>query len=158
MKSWIGEYGKIVIMAIMLSVLFLFLWDRTETGFLGSVSKARPESFLKEADNVEVLVQQKPRPAPTLTVKMSKLKYQECYNLLKGEEISASAWDADGKELPVCVTKLTAPDGSSLEESLDPESFWANQRGVYEITYQTTENYQGSYVKKVTKICRFTVD
>lgn len=56
------------------------------------------------------------------------------------------------------MIKLIAPDGSQLEKELNPEAFWTAQRGVYEITYQAEENYQGAYIRKVTKVCRVTVD
>ena len=135
MKSWIGEYGKIAAMAIILAVLFAFVWNRTDRGYLGALSKAEPKSFLKATD-----------------------KYQRRYDLLHGKEISARAVDADGRELPVSVIKLIAPDGSQLEKELNPEAFWTAQRGVYEITYQAEENYQGAYIRKVTKVCRVTVD
>ena len=148
MKSWIGEYGKIAAMAIILAVLFAFVWNRTD----------QPKSFLKATDNSDFLVQLKPRPDPVLTVSVSKLKYQRRYDLLHGKEISARAVDADGRELPVSVIKLIAPDGSQLEKELNPEAFWTAQRGVYEITYQAEENYQGAYIRKVTKVCRVTVD
>ena len=158
MKSWIGEYGKIAAMAIILAVLFAFVWNRTDHGYLGALSKAEPKSFLKATDNSDFLVQLKPRPDPVLTVSVSKLKYQRRYDLLHGKEISARAVDADGRELPVSVIKLIAPDGSQLEKDLNPEAFWTAQRGVYEITYQAEENYQGAYIRKVTKVCRVTVD
>ena len=106
MKSWIGEYGKIAAMAIILAVLFAFVWNRTDRGYLGALSKAEPKSFLKATDNSDFLVQLKPRPDPVLTVSVSKLKYQRRYDLLHGKEISARAVDADGRELPVSVIKL----------------------------------------------------
>ena len=59
-----------------------------------------------------------------MTVSVSKLKYQRRYDLLHGKEISARAVDADGRELPVSVIKLIAPDGSQLEKELNPEAFW----------------------------------
>ena len=118
MKSWIGEYGKIAAMAIILAVLFAFVWNRTDRGYLGALSKAEPKSFLKATDNSDFLVQLKPRPDPVLTVSVSKLKYQRRYDLLHGKEISARAVDADGRELPVSVIKLIAPDGSQLEKEL----------------------------------------
>ena len=93
MKSWIGEYGKIAAMAIILAVLFAFVWNRTDHGYLGALSKAEPKSFLKATDNSDFLVQLKPRPDPVLTVSVSKLKYQRRYDLLYGKEISARAVD-----------------------------------------------------------------
>ena len=95
MKSWIGEYGKIAAMAIILAVLFAFVWNRTDHGYLGALSKAEPKSFLKATDNSDFLVQLKPRPDPVLTVSVSKLKYQRRYDLLHGKEISARAVDAE---------------------------------------------------------------
>ena len=70
MKSWIGEYGKIAAMAIILAVLFAFVWNRTDRGYLGALSKAEPKSFLKATDNSDFLVQLKPRPDPVLTVSL----------------------------------------------------------------------------------------
>ena len=131
-------------------VLIVDIWARFQ--------RQRPKSFLKATDNSDFLVQLKPRPDPVLTVSVSKLKYQRRYDLLHGKEISARAVDADGRELPVSVIKLIAPDGSQLEKELNPEAFWTAQRGVYEITYQAEENYQGAYIRKVTKVCRVTVD
>ena len=86
MKSWIGEYGKIAAMAIILAVLFAFVWNRTDHGYLGALSKAEPKSFLKATDNSDFLVQLKPRPDPVLTVSVSKLKYQRRYDLLHGNQ------------------------------------------------------------------------
>ena len=158
MKNWIGEYGKIAAMTVLLVLLFGFVWNRTEHGYLGTLSKAEPKSFLKVTDNADFLVQLKPRPNPVLTVSVSKLKHQSTYDLVKGKEISARAVDADGKELPVRVIRLMAPNGSEMENGWNPESFLAEQRGVYEITYQAEENYQGAYIRRVEKTCRFTVD
>ena len=184
MKEFMEEYGGVIVtcmLGIMLlgllysllasggqlhrlaelffdGILFAFVWNRTDHGYLGALSKAEPKSFLKATDNSDFLVQLKPRPDPVLTVSVSKLKYQRRYDLLHGKEISARAVDADGRELPVSVIKLIAPDGSQLEKELNPEAFWTAQRGVYEITYQAEENYQGAYIRKVTKVCRVTVD
>lgn len=96
---------------------------------------------------------------PTVFLMNYKNLYEEKkFEDLHGKEISARAVDADGRELPVSVIKLIAPDGSQLEKELNPEAFWTAQRGVYEITYQAEENYQGAYIRKVTKVCRVTVD
>ncbi len=121
-------------------VLIMDIWARFQ--------KAEPKSFLKATDNSDFLVQLKPRPDPVLTVSVSKLKYQRRYDLLHGKEISARAVDADGRELPVSVIKLIAPDGSQLEKELNPEAFWTAQRGVYEITYQAEETIRGLILEK----------
>ena len=92
MKSWIGEYGKITAMAIILAVLFAFVWNRTDRGYLGALSKAEPKSFLKATDNSDFLVQLKPRPDPVLTVSVSKLKYQRRYDLLHGKKSVPGLW------------------------------------------------------------------
>ena len=144
MKSWIGEYGKIAAMAIILAVLFAFVWNRTDRGYLGALSKAEPKSFLKATDNSDFLVQLKPRPDPVLTVSVSKLKYQRRYDLLHGKEISARAVDADGRELPVSVNKTDRSRWKSARKrKLNPEAFWTAQRGVYEITYQAEGKLSG---------------
>lgn len=148
MKSWIGEYGKIAAMAIILAVLFAFVWNRTDRGYLGALSKAEPKSFLKATDNSDFLVQLKPRPDPVLTVSVSKLKYQRRYDLLHGKEISARAVDADGRELPVSVIKLIAPDGSQLEKELNPEAFWTAQRVFMRLLIRQRKTIRGLILEK----------
>ena len=158
MKSFMAEYGRMIVLSILLAIMFAFLWSRTESGYLGMLSDTKPKLLLKENDNVDDLVQLRPRPEPVLSVSVSKLEYQREYDLIHGKEIHASAADADGNSLPVCAINLVAPDGSVLEDDWNPEKFYTDQRGVYEITYQAEENYQGAYIKKVKKTCRFIVD
>ena len=45
MKSWIGEYGKIAAMAIILAVLFAFVWNRTDRGYLARFQKQSQNHF-----------------------------------------------------------------------------------------------------------------
>ncbi len=158
MKSWIGEYGRVVVAAIVVCALLLFLGSSSRQGVLGMLAAAAPGSSLGEMDSYDMLKGLSKRADPSLSVTVKKLECGKEYDLLGEKEFYVKSENADGESLPVSITKLTAPDGNNLEHSVDPHRFCPKQRGVYQITYQTKENYQGSYTREVTKQYRFVVD
>lgn len=158
MKSWLGEYGRIAVLAVTVSILMLWIWNREDSGILGILGAAFPEATLGTADNVEILAKLEKREDPKLYISIRKLEHGKIYDLLENGVFGAKAEDADGNRLPVEIEKIVAPDGTVLGSEVDYGKFTAEQRGIYEIIYCTREVYQGAYIREVKQTCKFAVD
>ena len=135
MKAVIGEYGKVIILAVVLGMLVLFLFGRGNHGFLGMISKARPEAAV----------------APELSVSVRKLQKGRKYNLLDSGLFEIKAVNQEGEAVPVTIVKLTAPGQQDITGETDPRMFVPFISGEYQITYRAEESFQGSMRAKEKK-------
>ena len=158
MKVWIGEYGRIIILAISVCSIILFLGDRGETGFLGLLAKGKLDATFKSEDNIEFLEGNRKREKPILSAKMKKLEQGKEYDLLAEEVFAVKAVSPDGEQLDVQVEALIAPSGTDKIDCIDVKKFIAEEKGVYCIRYLAQEIYQENYKNQVKKGYYFTVD
>lgn len=158
MRSWAGEYGRIIILAAVLGNLITFIYGRENNGFIGMLTNAAPESTVREDDNYDALEGLTKRAAPTLTVKMTGLEQGKVYDLLDEVRFQIQALNADGEKLTVRITELRDPEGENIVDEADVHNFIPEQRGIYHITYETEENYQGAFFRTASVNCKIAVD
>jgi hypothetical protein len=157
MKTFMEEYGKIIMLAILLSGLIIYVFNLDDGGFLGDLSKAHAVETVGDADNSQLMSDVGRRSNPTLEVKTKKLRVGNEYNLLDKNEYSIEAKNADSAVLAVSVKSIVNPDGDELVDYVDPESFKPDKIGVYAITYETNEVYR-TFVKSTEKVYQFVAD
>ena len=108
MKAVIGEYGKVIILAVVLGMLVLFLFGRGNHGFLGMISKARPEAAVGNEDSFAMAQTVFSRKAPELSVSVRKLQKGREYNLLDSGLFEIRAVNPEGEEVPVTIDSSRA--------------------------------------------------
>lgn len=151
MKAVIGEYGKVIILAVVLGMLVLFLFGRGNHGFLGMISKARPEAAVGNEDSFAMAQTVFSRKVPELSVSVRKLQKGREYNLLDSGLFEIRAVNPEGEEVPVTIVKLTAPGQQDITGKTDPRRFVPSISGEYQITYRAEESFQGSIRAKEKK-------
>lgn len=157
MKAVIGEYGKVIILTILLGGMVLFLFGKGESGFLGILSQARPVEKVGHEDAFDLAEAIASKAAPTLSVGPKKLVLGTRYDLLDQEYFDIKTENGKGEKAKLSVIKVMAPDGQDLTEVTKAEQFVPELKGEYRITYKASGAYLGS-VKTREKTYRFIVD
>lgn len=157
LKAVIGEYGKVIILALVLCVVVLFLFGKEQAGFLGMLKQAKPTESVGNQSAFPMAKAIAERTPPQLSVTVKKLERYGSYNLLDKEGFQIEAVNEDGEMAEVSVIKIVGPGGTELTERADPLSFIPDRRGEYHITYQAKESYLGS-IKKTEKVYCFVAD
>lgn len=157
MKTILGEYGKIIILSIVLSGMLLFLLGDTGKGFMDLLSKVKPEKTVGCADSfalAEAIFSRKP---PELSVTVQKLEKGREYNLLDAKQFQVKAHNEEGNSLPVSVKRIIDSGQQDITGKTAPEKFIPERMGAYMILYEAVENYEGS-IKTTEKEYRFLID
>lgn len=157
MKAIVGEYGKIIILSIVLCSMLLFLFGGTGGGFMGLLSKAKPEKTVGSADSFELAEAIFSRKPPVLSVTVQKLDKGREYNLLDAKEFQVKAHSEEGDALPISVERIIDPGQQDITGKTAPEKFVPESMGTYLVLYKAVENYEGS-MKITEKEYRFLVD
>lgn len=157
MKAILGEYGKIIILSIVLSGVLLFLLGGTGKGFMDLLSKAKPEKTVGCADAFELAEAIFSRKPPVLSVTVQKLERGREYNLLDASQFQVKAYNEEGDRLPISVKRIIDPEQQDITGKIVPEKFVPEYMGTYMILYEAVENYEGS-IKTTEKEYRFLVD
>lgn len=157
MKTVLGEYGKIIILVILLSGLLVFLFGRREKDFLGLLSVTKPREMLGKKDNFMLSQDILQRRRPTLFVKVKKLKKGQSYNMLDSGTFLLDAKNEDGKEVIISLVKLVDPEQKDITDQIHEKSFVPQKIGKYCISYRAEEVYKGS-VKAVEQQYCFLVN
>ena len=157
MKAVIGEYGKIIIFTIALSILAAFFFERGEDGFLGLLAFAKPAEQVGNADAFGIVREIVTRKEPELSVCPKKLKKGGTYNLLDITEYEIRAVNEEGERTEISVTKIIDPKEKDITAEILPEQFVPVLPGMYQVTYQTAEQFLGS-TQTTEKIYRFVTD
>lgn len=157
MKAVIGEYGKVIILAVLLCSMVLFLFGKGDHGFLGILRTARPMENLGHEDAFETAKAIASRSAPGLSVRTVKLHEGDRYNLLDTEYFQIKAENEDGGKAELSVIKMVDPAGKDITHTTEADQFKPDQKGVYQITYRALDTYLES-TKVSEKTYRFIVD
>lgn len=158
MKAILGEYGKIIILSIVLCGVLPFLFQSTDNkGFAGLLSKAKPTATVGRADTFELAEAIFSRKPPELTVTVQKLQRGREYDLLDAGLFQVMGSNEAGEPLPVSVERITDPMLKNITNEAAPAKFKPELSGPYVVLYRTEENFEGS-IKTTEKEYRFIVD
>lgn len=157
MKMMLGEYGKLIVLVILLGSMILILFGTGEGGLPGMIKSARPEASLKDNDSFSLAQSIFSRKPPELSVKVKKLYRGQEYNLLDAESFYIEAKTAGGEEPEVSVIKVTDPKLKDITKEVLPEKFMPALSGEYRIVYRAAETYLGS-IKTTEKEYNFIAD
>lgn len=157
MKAILGEYGKIIILSIVLCSVLVFLFQSTDRGLTGLLSRAKPAETVGAADTFELAESIFSRKPPELTVAVQKLQKGREYNLLDTNLFQVMASNEEGNPLPVSVERITDPVLKNITDETAPAKFKPELAGPYVVLYRAEENYEGS-IKTTEKEYRFIVD
>lgn len=153
----IAEYGKVIILAIVIGSIVMFMLGKGQAGFTEILKKARPVESVGHQSAFEAAKAIAGRTPPKLSVSVKKLKRHEAYNLLDEKMFEVKAVNEDGEKVKVSVVKMIAPDGTEITESVNPQHFIPDRQGGYYITYKAKESYIGS-IKTTEKTYCFIAD
>lgn len=153
MKSFLGEYGKIIILAVALIGILAFVFGNSDEQLIGMLRKAKPKATVENQDNSGIVGDITGRESPVLTIEKRKFQIGNTYNLLDGTE----ARNADGQYLPVEIEKIMNPENKEITETVDIQNFVPKWRGSYQITYSAEEIYM-TVKKKTEKTMVFVAD
>lgn len=160
MRSILGEYGKIIVCAIMVLSIFGYCFTLRNDSVAASLPS--PTVTVKSDDSFALVDDVSKRPYPTITIPKEdcKLQIRKTYNLMSPTKFHVSATNADGTALSYKVVKLVLPDGSVLEKEaaeVGAYSVATNQTGTMQVTYETQETYNGRELK-TQKTFQFVID
>ena len=157
MKVMLGGYGKVILLAVILCGMVLFLFGRSDHGFLGLLAQAKPVEQVGHEDAFETAEAIASRKVPDLSVRTEKLKRGTQYNLLDTGRFQIRAENADGEKVSLSIVKIINPAGKDITSATDAKCFLPNQKGTYQVIYRAEETYLGS-LKAREKTYRFIVD
>ena len=158
MRAFLGEYGKVIICAIMTISIFGYCFTLND----GSVAASLPSPTVsvKSDDSFQLVNNVSKRTYPTLTIPKEdcKMKVKQVYDLMDPNEIHVSAQNADGTALPYSVVRVEFPDGTiATPEPSGTYAVCSSTSGILKVTYRTEENYNGRELRS-EKTCQFVVD
>lgn len=157
LKAVIGEYGKIIMLAVVLCAIVLFLFGKDQAGFMGMLKQAKPVESVGHKSAFQMARAIAQRMPPKLSVTARKLNRNEVYNLLDEAMFAIKATNEDGEKVKVSVVSMIDPAGMQITESKDPHCFVPDRQGKYYVTYQAEESYLGS-IKTTEKVYCFVAD
>ena len=160
MRAILGEYGKVIVCAIVILSVFGYCFTLKS----GSVAASLPSPTVtvKSDDSFNLVDDVSKRAYPTITVPKAdcKLKIKRTYNLLNQNTVHVSATNADGNALSYSVTRIEFPDGTVKEKEAAESSAYSvssNTTGTMKVTYMTKETYNGRELK-TEKTVQFLFD
>ncbi|RHR33015.1 hypothetical protein DWX43_00930 [Clostridium sp. AF19-22AC] len=157
MKVVIGEYGKVIILALVLSGMVLFLFGKGEDGFLGMLASTGPAETIGNKDAFAAANAIASRALPELSVRVKKLRRGTEYNLLDRDLFEITAKNEDGENVELSIVRIIAPGEQDITAVTEPEHFTPGLQGEYRMTYRASEIYLGSEKAK-EKEYRFIAD
>lgn len=153
MKSFLGEYGKIIILAVALIGILAFVFENSDEQLMGMLRKAEPKATVEHQDNSGIVGDITSRKPPILTIEKRTFRVGNTYSLLDGTE----ARNADGQYLAVEIEKIVNPENKEITETVDIQNFVPKWSGSYQITYSAEETYM-TVKKKTEKTMVFVAD
>lgn len=157
MKTVLGEYGKLIILAIALCGMILILFGKGEDSLRGLLKNVRPSGTLGHEDTFVLAESILSRQPPELSVTVKKLHKGQEYDLLGTEAFYIEAKNPEGKNAEVSVVRIIGPGQQDITKEVVPKKFTPALPGEYRITYQAADSYQGS-IKTTEKEYCFVVD
>jgi len=138
MKSFMGEYGRMIIVIVIAVPILFYLFRTGDYGFQGQISEAKPQETVKsEVPNVD---ESAFRKKPTLEVQAKKLVVKQSYDLLSHEFVTKCV-NHDGTELTPEVTKIVYQKVAGSEETFleASSSLTPDKKGTYKVTYSVRD-------------------
>lgn len=146
MKSFMGEYGRIVAVAVVVGILFVYIFATGSDGFLGKITSMRLNETVSYENNADHLVSDTKRleelknVVKETTIKIPKLKNGHGYDLLAyvppmemedGTKISK-------KVLTVTYQKSSVNGEEIVISTNDPilDLTKDGKSGIYHVTYE----------------------
>ena len=157
MKTILGEYGKLVVLVILLGIMLPVLLGTGEGSFIGMINNIRPAATLKDNDSFSLAASIFCRKPPKLSVKVKKLCTKQEYDLLNTESFYIEARTAEGENAEVSVIKITDPRLNDITNEVVPEKFIPLLPGEYRVVYRAVDSYHGS-TKTTEKEYTFIAD
>lgn len=157
MKTVLGEYGKLIVLTIVLLGMILILFGKGEDSIQRLLKNVRPSGTLGHEDTFTLAEAILSRQPPELSVTVKKLHKGQEYNLLDSEVLYIEAKNPEGKNVEVSVVKITDPGQQDITGEVVPEKFTPALCGEYRIIYQAADSYLGS-IKTTEKEYRFIAD
>lgn len=151
MKTILGTYAKIIILAIAVIGILAFLLSSGSGSFQSMIPQAKATAG--KEDSGELMDDIAARPAPVITVKKAKLIAGTRYNMKSAAFVSAV--NADDEPLSVEIDKVIQPDGSEI--SVPETGILQIKKGVYRITYSAQETYK-TVINRSEKTAIFVAD
>ena len=125
MRAILGEYGKVIVCAIVILSIFGYCFTLKS----GSVAASLPSPTVtvKSDDSFNLVDDVSKRAYPTITVPKAdcKLKIKRTYNLLNQNTVHVSATNADGNALSYSITRIEFPDGTVKEKEAAESSAYS---------------------------------
>ncbi|CUX20707.1 hypothetical protein BN3456_00435 [Clostridium sp. C105KSO13] len=157
MKTMLGEYGKLIILVILLGGMIPLLMGTGKGSLTGMIKNVRPAATLKDKDSYPLAESILSRKPPELSVKAKKLYRGQVYNLLDAEAFLIKVKTDGGEAAKVSVTKVTDPKEKDITKEVDPEKFMPVLPGKYRIVYRVADSFLGS-TKTTEKEYSFIAD
>lgn len=152
MKQFLGQYGKIIILAIVILPILTFLLSTGEGSFASKMPE--PTSKYQDADSSVLVGDISKRKPPTVTIKNAKMKKGIRYNFGSSTFVDYANQDGNKNNTTLVIKKVTDPYGSNVAS---PSADFVAKKGIYKVKYQVTEVYKSS--KRITnKEAKFICD
>ena len=136
MKEILGQYGKIVILMIVIIPIIMFLFQ-TDSGFISKMPE--PTSKYGNSNSAELAGDISRREPPTVTIKNLKMKKNQKYQFQSDVFVDYLNQDGNKTNTQLIVKQVIGPDGNKFA---DPSAEFVARRGVYKVKYQVTELYR----------------
>lgn len=178
MKSFIEEYGKVIIATLGAAVFIVYIFsfgrgaDGKPLGLMAQLQEAKPVATVEQDNAHDTLKAYANREEPSLEVSTEALKFDVTYDLLSF--VTKAEGDlVDGAPGPVevNVTKILDPEGNEMTVPAKVSgqilfSFPYYEKDVetgdymtgYRVTYEAVDNYYSDYPLKTAKTYQFVVN
>lgn len=151
MKTFLGNYAKVVIIALVVTGLVVFLLSTGSGSFRSYIPE--PTATAGKEDSGALMDDIAARKAPVITINKVKLKSGNSYNFKSTTFVSAK--DEDGGALSVKIEEIIQPDGTKL--TVPENGIVKVKKGNYRVTYSAQEIYQ-TVVNRSEKTATFVAD
>lgn len=152
MKQLLGQYGKVIILMLVVLPILTFLLSTGEGSFASKMPE--PTSKYQDQDNSVLVSDIAKRQPPTVVIKDMKMKNGQTYNFSSSSFVDYYNQDGNKNNTTLEVKKVINKDGLLME---NPSAGFKAKAGFYRVTYQVTEIYKDS--KRVTtKDAKFICD
>lgn len=157
MKMILGEYGKIIVLSMILCGFLMFLFSKKEGGYMGLISAAKPGQTVGQKDTFTLAESILTRKSPVLSVSVMKLRRGQELNLLDERLLQIKAWNEEQEKVSLSVVKITDPKQRDITSETDPQHFIPSVSGAYHMVYLAEEMFCGSRKTTEKEYC-FLVD
>lgn len=151
MKQFIGQYGKIIILAIVILPILTFLLSTGKGSFASKMPE--PTSKYQDADSSVLVGDISKRKPPTVVVNSVKMNEGIRYQFGSNTFVDYNNQDGNKNNTTLVVKEVIDPKGKSFA---NPSAEFVAIKGVYQVKYQVKEVYRSSdriTIKEAKFIC-----